>query len=52
MRILSDVVWIVLLVITPWRLFERFFPPACERAVCKRLEFNLYRRPPEGEEDT
>jgi hypothetical protein len=38
MRILSDVVWIVLLVITPWRLFERFFLPACERAVAKRWE--------------
>lgn len=38
MRILSDVVWIVLLVITPWRLFERFFLPACERVVMRRSE--------------
>lgn len=48
MRLLSDIAWIILLTITPWWLFERFFLPACERAVCKRLEFNLYRRPPEG----
>ncbi len=38
MRLLSDIAWIILLVITPWCLFERFFLPDCERAVCMRLE--------------
>lgn len=38
MRLLSDIVWIVLLVITPQWLFERFFLPACERAVERRRE--------------
>lgn len=38
MRLLSDIAWIVLLVITPWWFFERFFLPACERAVEKRKE--------------
>lgn len=38
MRLLNDIVWIVLLVLTPWWLFERLFLPACERAVGKRKE--------------
>ena len=38
MRLLSDIAWIILLVITPWCLFERFLLPVCERTVCKRLE--------------
>ena len=37
MRLLSDIGWVILLVITPWWLFERFFLPACERSVRKRL---------------
>lgn len=38
MRPLSDITWIILLVITPWCLFERFFLADCERAVGERLE--------------
>ena len=38
MRLLGDIAWIVLLVITPWWLFERLFLSACERAVEKRKE--------------
>lgn len=38
MRILSDVAWILLLVITPWRLFKRFFLLVCEQAMEKRKE--------------
>ena len=38
MRMLSDVAWIILLVITPWWLFEKFSMPACKRAVAKRWE--------------
>lgn len=38
MRLLSDIAWIILLVIIPWQIFERFFLPACERAMGKRLE--------------
>ena len=38
MRILGDMAWIILLIITPRWLFERFFLPACERAMEKRLE--------------
>ncbi len=38
MRLLSDIAWIILLVITPWCLFERFFLADCERAVGERLE--------------
>lgn len=38
MRLLSDIAWIILLVIIPWPIFERFFLPACERAMGKRLE--------------
>lgn len=38
MRLLSDIAWIILLVIIPWPIFERFFLSACERTVCKRLE--------------
>lgn len=40
-RILSDLVWITLLVITPRWLFDRFILPVCERAmemVMERLE--------------
>ena len=38
MRLLSDMAWIILLIITPWWLFERVFLPDCERAVMERLE--------------
>ena len=38
MRLLSNMAWIVLLIITPWRLFEQFLLPACERAVARRKE--------------
>ena len=38
MRLLSDIAWIILLVITPWPIFERFFLPACEKAVDMMLE--------------
>lgn len=38
MRLLSDIVWIILLAVTPWWLFERFFLFNCERTVSKRLE--------------
>ena len=38
MRLLSDIAWIILLVITPWWAFERLFLPVCERAVEKRKE--------------
>lgn len=38
MRLLSDIAWIILLVIIPWPIFERFFLPACERAMEKRME--------------
>ena len=38
MGLLSDIAWIILLVITPWPIFERFFLPACERTMGKRLE--------------
>lgn len=38
MRLLSDIAWIILLVIIPWPIFERFFLSACERAMEKRLE--------------
>ena len=38
MRLLSDIAWIILLVIIPWQIFERFFLSACERAMEKRLE--------------
>lgn len=38
MRLLSDIAWVILLVITPWCLFERFFLSDCERVVSKRLE--------------
>lgn len=32
-RILSDLVWIAVLVITPRWLFDRFILPACERSM-------------------
>ena len=38
MRLLSDIAWIILLAITPWCLFGRFFLSDCERVVSKRLE--------------
>lgn len=38
MRILGDIVWVILLIITPQWLFECFFLPACERAMEKRME--------------
>lgn len=38
MRILSDMAWILLLVIMPWWMFKRFFLFACERVVVKRKE--------------
>ena len=37
-RILSDLGWVILLVIVPWCVFENLFLPACERAMGKRLE--------------
>ena len=40
-RILSDLVWIAVLVITPRWVFDQFILPACERAIemeMKRLE--------------
>ena len=38
MGLLSDIAWIILLTITPWRLFERLLLSDCERAVRKRVE--------------
>lgn len=38
MRLLSDIAWIILLVITPWSIFERFFLSACERGMGKKLD--------------
>ena len=38
MRLLSDIAWIVLLVITPWWFFERFFLPACKLSMEQRTE--------------
>ena len=37
-RILSELVWITLLVITPRWLFDRVFLPACERAMEMEME--------------
>lgn len=37
-RILSDLVWITLLVITPRWLFDRFILPACERDMEKEMK--------------
>ncbi len=30
-RIVMDLLWITLILITPWAIFERFFLAACER---------------------
>lgn len=33
MRIAKDILWVILIAVTPWFIFERFFLDACERAV-------------------
>lgn len=36
-RIAKDILRVILIAVTPWFIFERFFHEACERAIQNRV---------------